>query len=105
MDKLNNGKLKNLSVKVEVVRICANKNCEECKSLKHFYHNLVSTTNQHHTIPNQAISKEPAQPQPTHSNRTDNESHESHELQEFHESSESTRSKRKPSKLKKSHSL
>ena len=108
MDKPNNGKSKNSSpsvVKVEVVRICANRNCEECKSLKHFYHNMVSRTNQHHSIPNQTIYKETAQPQPTHSNRTDNESHESHELQEFHESSESTRSKRKPSKLKKSHSL
>ena len=108
MDKPNNGKSKHSSptvVKIEVVRICANRNCEECKSLKHFYHNMVSRTNQHHSIPNQTIYKETAQPQPTHSNRTDNDSHESHELQEFHESSESTRSNRKPDKLKKSHSL
>ena len=108
MDKPNNGKSKNSSpsiVKIELVRICANRNCEECNSLKHFYHNMVSRTNQHHSIPNQTIYKETAQPQPTHSNRTDNESHESHELQEFHESSESTRSNRKPNKLKRSHSL
>ena len=108
MENKTNGTTKDSTpsiVKIELVRICANRNCEECKSLKHFYHNMVSRTNQHHTIPNQTIYKEPAQPQPTHSNSRDNQSHESQELHVFHESSESTRSKTKPSKLKKSHSL
>ena len=111
MDNKTNDKTKDSTpsiVKIELVRICANRNCEECKSLKHFYHNMVSKTNQHHSIPNQTIYKQTAQPQPTHSNTPDNEFHESHELQVFREStesSESTRSKRKPNRLKKSHSL
>ena len=64
MDNKTNGKTKDSTpsiVKIELVRICANRNCEECKSLKHFYHNMVSRTNQH-TIPyliKQSIKKQP----------------------------------------------
>ena len=104
MDNSTNCQNKDLGpsmVKIELIRICANKNCTDCKSLKHYYHNMVAHSSQHHSNHNQRIHAETSQHQITKFPTKTNESPESPESPVPNES----KKPRKSIEPRKSHSL